>query len=320
MRKLIFIILIILLAFFGCNTNDTLSKTIANIPVTIKINRFDQEFGTAIPADIPKLKKKYPFFFPEQFPDSVWEGKLRDTIQVELFQEVSQRFKTMEKEEADLKSLFQHIIHYFPDTQVPTVISLISDVDYSNRIILADTLLLIGLDNYLGAEHKFYAGLPRYIASELDSRYLALDVANSFAKSVIYYPKDRSFLSQLVYYGKELYLKDILLPSKSDADKIAYTQEQIAWAEANEEQIWRYFIEAELLYSTDSKLGPRFLDPAPFSKFQLELDNESPGRIGRYMGWQIVRSFMNNNKVSLQQLLETPAVTIFEKSNYKPRK
>ncbi len=320
MQKSIFIILIISLGFFSCNTKDDIAKTIANIPVSLQITRFDQEFGNASPSDIPKLKSKYPFLFPEQFADSLWETKLRDSIQIELLEAVRQRFKNMEKEEADLKSLFQHISYYFPDTEIPTIISLISDVDYNNRIILADTLLLIGLDNYLGPEHKFYGGLPKYIAAELDSRFLAVDVTSAFAKSVVPYPKERSFLSQIIYFGKELYLKDILLPSKSDADKIAYSQEQIAWAEANEEQIWRYFIEAELLYSTDSKLGPRFLDPAPFSKFQLELDNESPGRIGRYMGWQIVRSFMNNNKVSLHQLLETPAVTIFEKSNYKPRK
>lgn len=320
MQKSIFIILIISLGFFGCNTKDDVAKTIANIPVSLQITRFDQEFGNASPTDIPKLKSKYPFLFPEQFADSIWELKLRDSIQIELLEAVGQRFKSMEKEEADLKSLFQHIRHYFPGAEMPKVISLISDVDYSNRIILVDTLLLIGLDNYLGPQHPFYVGLPKYIASELDSKYLAVDVASAFAKSVVFYPKERSFLAQLIYYGQELYIKDLLLPSKADTQKIGYSQAQLEWARANEEQIWRYFVQEELLYSTDSKLGPRFLDPAPFSKFQLELDNESPGRIGRYMGWQIVRSFMKNNKVSLQQLLETPAATIFEKSNYKPRK
>ncbi len=145
-------------------------------------------------------------------------------------------------------------------------------------------------------------------------------MANAFAKSVVAPPQNRSFLSQIIYYGKELYLKDKLIPFKTDAQKIAYTQEQMDWAEANEEQIWRYFIEREVLYSTDSKLAPRFLDPAPFSKFQLELDNVSPGRVGRYIGWQIVRAFMDNNKVSLQQMLSISAEEIFEKSNYKPRK
>ena len=84
--------------------------------------------------------------------------------------------------------------------------------------------------------------------------------------------------------------------------------------------MWRYFIEKKLLYDTDQKLIPRFINPAPFSKFYLEIDNESPGRVGSWIGWQIVRSFMENNEVSLEQLLQMDAKEIFERSKYKPKK
>ena len=110
------------------------------------------------------------------------------------------------------------------------------------------------------------------------------------------------------------------MPLKSEAVTIGYIPAELEWAEANEEQVWRYFIERELLYSTNSKLGPRFLDPAPFSKFELALDNESPGKIGRYIGWQIVQAFMDNNKTSLQQMLTLPEEELFKRSGYKPRK
>jgi uncharacterized protein YjaZ len=59
---------------------------------------------------------------------------------------------------------------------------------------------------------------------------------------------------------------------------------------------------------------------APFSKFYIDIDKESPGRIGVWLGWQIVRSYMNNNEVTLQQLLQTNAEEIFNKSKYKPKK
>jgi uncharacterized protein YjaZ len=75
-----------------------------------------------------------------------------------------------------------------------------------------------------------------------------------------------------------------------------------------------------MLYSTDQKLASRFINPAPFSKFYLEIDNESPGRVGAWVGWQIVRAFMENNKVSIQDLLVADAKTIFEQSHYKPKK
>ena len=117
-----------------------------------------------------------------------------------------------------------------------------------------------------------------------------------------------------------MYLKDLLIPQVSDADKIGYSPEQIAWSEENENYIWRYFIDEKLLYDSDPKLAGRFINPAPFSKFYLEIDNESPGRIGMWIGWQIVRSYMKNNDVSLQQLLQADAKEIFDNSKYKPKK
>jgi hypothetical protein len=142
----------------------------------------------------------------------------------------------------------------------------------------------------------------------------------SFSRGKISPPSDNTFLAQMIYAGKELYIKDVLLPEYSDADKIGYKPEQITWCQENESYMWRYFIEKKLLYDTDQKLISRFINPAPFSKFYLEIDNESPGRVGAWIGWQIVRSFMENNEVSLQQLLQMDAKEIFEKSKYKPKK
>ncbi len=316
------IILILGLCFMvvGCADDQKVKEEVQNINVNVKVLRFDRDFAEAGPLDIPGLKNTYPYLFPAQYPDSVWEAKLKDTLQMELLYEVGKAFPNFNKETQDLELFFKHVKYYFPTISLPTVVTITSDVDYNNRVILADSLLIIGLDNYLGQDHKFYGGIQKYISFGLEKEYMVSDVAAAFAKKVNPYPRDRAFLSQLIYYGKELYLKDKLLPLESDASKIGYSQEELDWAKANEEMIWRYFIERELLYSTDTKLAIRFLDQAPFSKFQLELDNESPGRIGRYIGWEIVRSFMEKNNVTLQQLLSLPADEVFKRSKYKPNK
>lgn len=305
----------------GCKKKDETEKSIAKTQINLEIQRFDREFAEAGPGDIPGLKSKFPYLFPSQYSDSIWIAKLTDTIQTELSNEVNVVFGTFSEESEALKSLFRHIAYYFPGYFVPKVVTLTSDVRYEDRIILTDSLLLIGLDNYLGKDHHFYRSIPRYIASNLDKTYLTSDIASAFTKTILQYPRNRTFLSKMVYYGKELYIKDKILPENSDAQKINYSQEQMDWAQANEEQIWRYFVERELLYNTDPKLDRRFLDPAPFSKFQLALDNESPGRLGRYMGWQIVRAFMEKNpSIALVDLLDTPADELFKKSNYKPKR
>jgi uncharacterized protein YjaZ len=43
--------------------------------------------------------------------------------------------------------------------------------------------------------------------------------------------------------------------------------------------------------------------------------------VGQWLGWQIVRSYMeNNDDVTLEQLLAMNTKTIFENSKYKPKK
>ncbi len=312
--------LMAILAITSCKHTDREAEEIATIELDLKISRFDREFADAGPEDLPELKSKYPFLFPAQYPDSLWINKMRDSLQIELMAEVGKAFTDLDTIEEDLEGLLKHIVYYFPQTRVPQVITLTSEVDYSNRVILADSLLLIGLDNYLGADHRFYSSIDRYIAQDLDPRFLASDVASAYAHQLIKYPSNRIFLDRMIYYGKVLCLKDKWMPVATDGEKIHFTEDQVNWAEANEEEIWRYFIEKELLYSTDQELGPRFLEPAPFSKFRLELDSESPGRLGRYLGWMIVRAFIENNEIGLQDMIVLPAEEIFKNSRYKPNK
>ena len=303
-------------------SEDKKEAEIAKIPIDLKVVRFDSVFAAATTDDLPELKTAFPYLFPKQFSDSLWLSKIEtDTLQAQLEQEVAKVFPNFDNETQELKRFFQHVRYYFPHRSVPKVVTVISEVEYNNRIIFGDSLLLIGLDNYLGAEHKFYGGLPNYVSKGLQKQFLLSDVANAFVKSVVDYPRDRSFLSRMIYYGKELYLKDQLLPQQTDAQKLNYLAEEMDWARTSEEQIWRYFIEQELLYSTDAGLDRRFLDPAPFSKFRLELDSESPGRLGRFMGWQMVRAFARKNpEIPLDEVLAMPADELFKKANYKPKK
>ena len=318
MIKPFYVLVAFALVVMGCRNEDKVASEVNKIALDVKVSRFDEEFAKASPTDLPRLRKDYPYLFPA--PDSVWVAKLKDSLQIELRGEVLSEFKDFDKELVEIELLFKYIKYYFPEFSPPRIITVTNDVDYDNRIILTDSLLLVGLDNYLGAEHEYYQGMQKYIAEGRKREFMVSDIANAFANKIVPKPKGRTFLAQIIHYGKVLYLKDRIMPFHSDAQKINYSEDELAWAEVNEEPMWRHFIERELLYSTDNKLALRFLDPAPFSKFGLELDNESPGRLGRYVGWQIVRSFMDNNEVSLQQLMNFTAEEIFKKSNYKPNK
>lgn len=305
--------------FLSCQRKDKIETAVEEIPVTIKVDRFDKIFFETPTADLSKVKKEFPFFFPAGNDDSVWISKMQNPLWRELYTEVQKKYANIEPVRSEIESLFKHIKYYFPETKSPKVITVISEMDYNNKVIYADSLLIISLELYLGKEHRFYQ-FPNYIKQNFEQKQLMPDIVSSFYSQKTAPIIDKNLLAQMIYYGKQLYLKDMLLPDYNDADKMGYTPEQILWCQENESYMWRYFIENEMLYSDDQKLIPRFISPAPFSKFYLEIDNESPGRVGAWIGWQIVRSYIKNNEVTITQLLKTNAQVIFENSKYKPQK
>jgi gliding motility-associated lipoprotein GldB len=319
--KKFFILVAFLLLLMSCDKKSKIENQVEEIPVEIKMVRFDKLFFESNPQDLPKLKKQFPYFFPKENQDSVWINKIKNPLWRELYTEVQKKYSTVNQLQTQLEDLVKHIKFYYPETKIPKAITLISEMDYNSKAIYADSLVLISLELYLGKNHKFYENeFPNYIKQNFESNQIMPDLVSSFGLKKIGYPRDKSFLSQMVYAGKELYLKDKLLPEFSDEDKIGYTKEQNDWCIANESFIWSYFIEGKMLFDSDTKLAGRFINPAPFSKFYLEIDNESPGRVGAWIGWQIVRSYTENNETSLQDMLKMDAKELFEKSKYKPKK
>lgn len=319
MKKHLYIFALLCL-FISCDKKAKIESTIEEIPVSMKVTRFEQAFFEASPESLSQVKMQYPYFFPKEVPDQVWLEKLQHPQWRELYREVEKKYKNFDTQKEEIEDLFKHIKFYFPTVQVPHIYTAIGDMDYLNKTIYANDKLIIALELYLGKEHRFYDEFPAYLKQNFEQRQIVPDIVSSFAYGILPPARDKELLPLMVNAGKELYLKDILIPEYTDAEKIGYSTEQIKWSQENESFIWTYFIQKKLLYSSDSKLPNRFINLAPFSKFYLEIDNESPGRIGQWIGWQIVRSFMENNEVSIQQMLKMDPKEIFEKSKYKPKK
>lgn len=304
--------------FFSCDKEIKIPSEIAKIPVDIEMVRFDEQFSKSTSKDLPSLKKTFPYLFSNHYPDEYWITKFTDTIQLEINQEVGKAFPDVNEQQEELNNLFKHIKFYYPKAIIPKVITITNDVEYRNKVILADSLLLVSLDTYLGKNHHFYVGIPKFQTKNFRKEQIDVDVAHAFAKKITSKAKDRAFLSEMVYEGKKLYAMRSFLTTKPEYEILSYTEEELNFARENERYIWEYFVKGEYIYSTDSKLLGRFLNPAPFSKFYLEFDNETPGRIGRYIGYEIVKSYMENNEVPLKTMLIQDAETIFASAKYKP--
>ena len=319
-KTIIYFLGVWIICLSSCQTSTDVEDQIAKIPIDIAIDRFDALFANAAVSDLPLLKNDYPFLFPAQYDDDVWTARMQDTLQHQLFKAVDSVFYDFKSTELDLYKFYQHLSYYHGLKQPPKIITVISDIDYRNKVVVTDSIVLIGLDNYLGNAHPFYANFYNYIKQNLTKTQLVMDLATAYSERFIYPQRRMSFLDEIIYYGKQLYLKKVWVPESTAAQRLGYTLDQYEWARVNEINIWQFFIENELLFDTNPKLLQRFINPAPFSRFNLELDNESPGQLGRFIGGRIVQAFMDNTSTPLDKMLRMDAQQIFNNAKYKPKK
>jgi len=311
----ILVLLIISVLFWSCSNR----KTHKDATQSYELIRFESIFYDAHPDSLAEVEKRFPYFFPKSYPFSVWVNRRTDSLQLALYAQI----KSISNSDIhdQLTPFMEGLPRVFENTVVPKkVITITSDVDYNNKVILNDSMALIAIDNFLGVNHHMYEGIAFYLRQGMELNQLSKELAESFANNRIALPEDRTFLAQLIYSGKIQFLKQSILSDYSEDKILGYTPDQLAWAMTNEKEIWNFFVSKELLYSTDPELIKRFISPAPFSKFYLNIDVDSPGQIGQWLGLQIVKAYQKKERKSITQLLNTPYRELFEKSKYKPRR
>ncbi|KOS06532.1 hypothetical protein AM493_11170 [Flavobacterium akiainvivens] len=324
MRKFV-VFFALALAVVSCGKKSKEEKEIEEVKIPeVKIERLDRDYFTVKPADFPKMRQRFADLFPASTSDAEWLSRRNEPFLKELQAEVQKVYPDLDTLQTNTRELFKHIKYYYPKFNIPQVVTLVND-NLEYKAMYNGKTVAIPLSIYLGRGNKYYQGLDTYRTQMYDPTQILPDVVESFATTGMYAQisglTDKTLLSYMIYFGKMQYLKDRLIPNVPDYDKIGYTKLQLQWAFENEAIMWSTLLEKQLLYSTEPQLPRRFINPAPFTRFGLDIDTDSPGRLGQWIGWQIVRSFMENNKdVTLQQLLAMDAKTIFEKSKYKPKK
>jgi hypothetical protein len=239
-----------------------------------------------------------------------------------LQEAVASRYKQIPEIEKGLTLAFQHYRYYYPGSGIPRIYAYISGGDYDYPVQYADSVMLIGLDNYLGMDFKPYIsdGLPVYRISRMTSANIVPDCIKVLGKIV--YPEQfpgNTLLEQMIDAGKQLLFVDAMIPQTDDRLKIGYSNEQCDWIVKNEAHVWAAIIENRMLYTTDGKLIRTFMADGPFT---AEFSKDAPPRLGEWLGWQIVRKYFENQPgVTLQEMMaEKDFQKILSTSGYKPGK
>ncbi len=119
----------------------------------------------------------------------------------------------------------------------------------------------------------------------------------------------------MIFYGKSYQFASYMLPQLHDSLIIEYTGQQLEDTDENRNIIWGHFIEKNLLYETSHLTKNRYVDPRPYT---AEIGAKAPGAIGRWLGWEIVKAYMQEQGVTLQELMKNnDAQSIFVQSKYK---
>ncbi len=314
----------------GCKENrNSYNVDVSDISIPdIRIHRYGNAlFGIDrrnLKDELKALSGEYRFFLDANLDDPLNLIQINEYIKDpklrELHKTTSESFSDITGLEQELTEAFRHYKYYYPEEQTPRVYSYISGLQYESPIIFADSVLLIGLDNYLGENFKPYRefGLPLYITKRMQAAFISTACMKAIAASKLAdHPPARTLLDEMILAGKRLYFTDAMLPGIQDTLKIAYTEKQLNWCIENESNTWAFLVENALLYSADFQTTKKFMQDGPFT---TGFGNDSSPRIGEWLGWQIVRKYMNNNpEVSLDSLLtHTNAQQILKKSGYKP--
>lgn len=327
---------------------DRRGPDVSGISVALTAQRFDQDFfavdtNQLLPS-LQKLGQQYPYFMTDYFqnimglpPFSAEDGQALQLVQQFLHgyqpvkEAVDKTFASTRKIEEEVRKGLQHVKYYFPGYKTPErLIFYIGPMDalyqaslgsYGDAITAGG--LAVGLQLHLGQDFHLYTSdmgralYPAYISRRFTPEYIPVNCLKNVIDDI--YPEKivgKTLIEQMVEKGKRLYVLDKLMPETPDTLKIGYTDKQLKGCYGNEGKIWNYFLTNSLLMNNDPSILKSYMGEAPHTQ---ELGPGSPGYIGLFVGWQIVKKYMEKHAdLALPRLLSTPAMDIYQQSKYKP--
>ncbi len=339
MYRLPKILSIILLVFlFSCKTEtDSKELDLSHISVDIKINRFEKDLFTlqnsdSIEEGLNELNEKYGLFYHSFTEEIIKVGNYQDPAMpyylkmflndknvLEAYNFTMDKYASLESVEADFIESFKYAKHYMPEKRQPKLVSFYSHFNYP--IVVYDSLLAIPLEKYLGSNCEYYdlLTIPGYKKVSMNQENIITDAMSAWVNEQFNLkPSGTMVLDEMIYYGKLLYALDLLTPFREDSIKIGYSAEHLKWCFDNEPQVWEFLMQKELIFSSDAKNIKKYIGEGPFTP---GFPDGSPGKIGHWVGWQIVRKYAENTDLPLQKiLLEENSQKILQVSKYKPSK
>jgi hypothetical protein len=339
---------VLIFILISCNNSNN-KPDVSNIKVDVKIERFDKDFFSIdtnrLEQSLNALNEKYPAFFPLyiQFlspiePMVKQEGKTYEEA-VKIFYRtikpladaVEKKYSNLDNVRTGLEKSFKYLKYYYPLFKVPAVVASVESFNPDDpQEVYGTTLyhdtLIISLQMFLGKDFGGYDPVqyPDYLRRRFNEDYIVPNSIRAVANDI--YPdtsESASLIEQMIERGKQWFLKQKFLPDAPDSLITGFSKSQTEFVEKNEGNIWTEFLKSTPdPYTVDQERLKNYLGEGPFTQdMPHDLEGSgTPGNIGQWLGWRIVKKFAeNNSKMSVQEILATPAKKIFQEAKYKPK-
>ena len=330
-RKRVFIVVSLVILFASCGEKERYYNIdLQRVePVKVNVHRYEQALFSIdrenFVQGLETIAPEFELFLTDRYAEPQNVVQLLNFVNAPMLQETydecQMKYADIEWITKGISDGYRRYRYFYPDTATVEFYTYVSGYQYEEPVrFFDDNTLLVGLDNYLGAEFDAYkkVQISQYIRDRMDRVFLLSDIFHTLiAQNFEWEEQPETLIDYMISAGKTYYFLDILLPNVNNEYKIGYSKEQWEFCEMNEDQIWRFFIEHNLLFNSDHKNIRTFISEAPFTN---DFPRESPGRIGQWTGWQIVTAYMKNNpNVTLQELMnDRDYKKILQQSEYKP--
>ena len=298
----------------------------------LNVKRFDVDFYKYLNKQLPEedfLTQYKPFL--EVFGTQIIDMEVVDSIGfyerlnsffsepalMSLYKDQQEKFVDFDFVDRELNPALVTLLAEFPNLKQPNVYVHVSGLNQS--VIVTDEVLSLSADKYLGTDYPFYQRFfYDYQLQNMTPARIVPDYLLGFMMANFPFEGNQDvLLDKMLYEGKLRYILSRLLPERKPWEYVAYTKDQYSWSDKHEADIWKTILENEHLYSPDYMRVTQYINEAPHTTV---VSTQSPGRLGVWVGFRIISSYMKKHKeTTLADLMKlTDAGELLKEAKYKP--
>lgn len=328
MKNIIYVCLLLIMAVAACSGTTKESKKDEQ---KITIKRFDKDVYSYLQQPDSSTEQflinEYPTLLPafgriamdDSDPTTIFPSMrnyFSNDVLLKIYKDALLEFNDVSAYEDELNVANNLVSQYFAGQSLPELAMHVSG--FRENVIILNNLISISIDKYLGSNYSEYSEFFRpYERQQMQSKYVVRDYLKAWLMSdiVLNRDKDQSLIDAMIEEGKILYALSNILPEYSSEDIIGYTPQQLQWCTDNEKLIWKKIVKQNYLFSKDNMLITRFINEAPNT---ILVSPEAPGRVGSWIGWQIVKKYASKKNIPVSELINIDAQTILKEAKFNP--